>query len=274
MNLRSAVPAPVSWALPTRWSSSQRVEFDSQKLTCPVFNAVELLLTAAVRVTTVPEAAEVTGLPAAVTESIVEVVGEGAPIVKASGVVATRDPEMPLIDSVEVPAVTATPVVSVSVLLLIAGFGENEAVTPFGRLDTAKLTLPLNPNWGTTTIVEFSVSPGAMVIWFGAARIVKFWALTVRLTEVLALMLPEVPVIVTGTIPGVALLLAASVSVLLPVAGLGEKVAVTPLGRFAAEKLTLLLNPYWGEIVTLVVLEPPWFMFRVFGYAVSVKLCA
>jgi hypothetical protein len=81
------------------------------------------------------------------------------------------------------------------------------------------------------------------VISLGASRIVKFGELIVKAIVVLAVILPEVPVIVIVAVPGVALLLAVRVKVLLLVAGFGENDAVTPLGRFTAERLTFPLNP-------------------------------
>lgn len=71
----------------------------------------------------------------------------------------------------------------------------------------------------------------------------KFGVLIVNAIVVLAVMLPEVPVIVIVAVPGVALLLAVRVRVLLLVAGFGENDAVTPLGRFKADKFTFPLNP-------------------------------
>lgn len=54
---------------------------------------------------------------------------------------------------------------------------------------------------------------------------------------------------VTVYCPVGAELLTASVSVLdVPVVGFGEKDADTPLGKPEAARLTLPLNPYWGEM--------------------------
>jgi hypothetical protein len=64
--------------------------------------------------------------------------------------------------------------------------------------------------------------------------------------EVVAIRLPDVPVTVKGYCPMAVELLAVNVSVLLPVAGFGEKDAVTPLGRPETEKVTLPVNPYCG----------------------------
>src|SRR5260370_17138237 len=77
---------------------------------------------------------------------------------------------------------------------------------------------------------------------------------TVREIVVLFVKLPDTPVTVTVTVPVVAVLLAVKVSVLLLAVLLGLNVAVTPLGRPAADKLTLLLKPFNG--VTVTVLTP------------------
>ena len=52
--------------------------------------------------------------------------------------------------------------------------------------------------------------------------------------------------------------LAVRVSVLESVAVAGLKVAVTPLGRPEAVKVTLLLNPFCGVIVIVLVPLAPW----------------
>jgi len=69
-------------------------------------------------------------------------------------------------------------------------------------------------------------------------------ALTVSVMEVVAVREPEVPVIVTVACPAAAVLLADRVNTLVPVEGLGEKDAVTPLGRPEALKATPLEKPY------------------------------
>jgi len=75
--------------------------------------------------------------------------------------------------------------------------------------------------------------------------------------------LPELPVMVTGTVPVAAVLLAVSVNVLVAVAGFGLNDALTPLGRPDADKLTPPLKPFCG--VTVIVLVP-------LAPSVSVKL--
>jgi len=71
----------------------------------------------------------------------------------------------------------------------------------------------------------------------------------VRAKVVVAVRAPDLPVIVTLYCPAAAELLAVSVSVLAPVVGLGEKDAVTPLGRPEAERVTLPVNPFRGFTV-------------------------
>jgi hypothetical protein len=94
----------------------------------------------------------------------------------------------------------------------------------------------------------------------------------VSASEVVCAKLPEVPVMVTLTEPVVAVPLAVSVRVLLPVVLLGLKDAVTPLGKPEADKLTLLLKPF--SELTLTVLEPlvPCVTLKLLGDAESVKL--
>ena len=60
-----------------------------------------------------------------------------------------------------------------------------------------------------------------------------------------AVWLPDFPVMITLYCPRLAELLAVSVTVLLPFE-IGEKDAVTPLGRPDAERVTLPVNPFRG----------------------------
>jgi hypothetical protein len=79
------------------------------------------------------------------------------------------------------------------------------------------------------------------------------------------------PVVVTVTVPVDAVALAAKVSVLVPVAGLGLKDAVTPLGKPDAERVTLPLKPSCGVMVMALVPWPPCAMDTLPGAAESVK---
>jgi len=81
----------------------------------------------------------------------------------------------------------------------------------------------------------------------------------VRAMVVVAISVPEVPVMPMVELPVAAVLLAVSVRVLVPVlVGLGLKPAVTPLGRPEAARVTLPLNPLAGVTTMELVLLLPW----------------
>jgi hypothetical protein len=84
-------------------------------------------------------------------------------------------------------------------------------------------------------------------------------AFTVRTIVVVSVKVPEVPVMVTVTGPPVvAVLVAVSVSTLLPVVGLVSKLAVTPLGKPLAARVTPPPNPPASVTVMVSVLLLPW----------------
>jgi hypothetical protein len=86
---------------------------------------------------------------------------------------------------------------------------------------------------------------------------------------------PEVPLIVTVAAPVVAVLPAFSVSTADPVVvGLGLKLAVTPLGRPLAARVTPPVNPFAGVTVMVSVLLLPWVTDRVPAPGASAKLGA
>jgi len=65
-------------------------------------------------------------------------------------VVTICAPETPVTVSVYAPGVAAPLAVRVSMLLLLVGLGESDAVTLLGRPEIERLTLPLNPYCGST----------------------------------------------------------------------------------------------------------------------------
>ena len=69
------------------------------------------------------------------------------------GAVSARLPDLPVTVRVDVPVAAALLAVSVSTLMPVVLGGLKEAVTPVGRPDAAKLTLPLKPFWPVTVIV-------------------------------------------------------------------------------------------------------------------------
>ena len=89
--------------------------------------------------------------------------------------------------------------VNVTVLVVAVGFGEKAAVTPLGRPEALRVTLPLNPLIGTTVIVLVAVLAWTTVTELGFAVRLKFalpTGVTVRVTVVVCVSAPEVPVTV------------------------------------------------------------------------------
>ena len=59
----------------------------------------------------------------------------------------------------DIPVVAVLLAVTVKVLVAVVGFVLNDAVTPFGRPDAAKVTLPVKPFWRATVIVLEPLDP-------------------------------------------------------------------------------------------------------------------
>jgi len=199
----------------------------------------------------------------------------GGVTVRVIVVVCVKLPDIPVMVTVVVPADAEALAVSVSTLVVVVLVGLKDAVTPVGRPEAVKATLPVKPFAGFTVIVL--VAPGrvgVIVRLLGAADTVKSGGpVTVRVMVVVALRLPEVPVIVTVAVPGVAEALAVSDRTLVVVVLVGLKDAVTPLGSPEATKLTLPVKPPAGvTVMVLVPAAPPGVIDRLLGAAERVKL--
>src|SRR5271163_5076502 len=111
-------------------------------------------------------------------------------------VVATRASEVPVIVAVAVTGRAEAAAVSVSVLLVVVGLVPHTAVTPLGRPDATRVTLPVKPFTSVTvTVLGTPAAPGVGVRMAGEAESVKSGvALTVRAIVVVAVRPPEVPV--------------------------------------------------------------------------------
>ena len=68
-------------------------------------------------------------------------------------------PEVPVIVTVKVPVVAVLLAASVTTLVEVVGLVANVAVTPEGRPEADKFTLPVNPPEGVTVIVLFPLLP-------------------------------------------------------------------------------------------------------------------
>lgn len=178
---------------------------------------------------------------------------------------------MPRIWTENVP-VEAVPVdVRVSVLVVLVLLGPKDAVTPAGKPEADKLTLPVKPFWGVTATVEVTVAPRPMLKEFGERERAKFGAgITVRDTAVTCAKLPDVPLMVTAKVPRVAVLLAVNVSALVAVVLLGMNVALTPLGKPDAESVTALLKPLSRFTVMVVTTFVVRLTLKLLGAAESV----
>jgi len=204
----------------------------------------------------------------------------GGVTVRLMVAVCVRLPDFPVTVTVAGPVVAVAEAVSVSVEFTIpfaggvTGFGENAAVTPLGRPVALSVVAELKPFWLVTVIVLVPMAPCAMLKLVGFADSVKFGAaVTVRAIVVVAIRLPDVPVMVTVVGPPTAAeALAVSVSTLVEVVGFVANAAVTPLGRPDAASVTLPVKP--PTSVTVIVLVPmlPCTMLKLVGLAESVKL--
>jgi hypothetical protein len=124
-----------------------------------------------------------------------------------------------------------------------AGLGLNTAVTPCGRPETENVTLPLNPYWPLTLTFSLAVLPCPMLT-VPKPESVKVGVKTARVTVVVFVRLPDVPVMVNVLVAMLAELLAVNVRVLSPVVGFGENEPVTPAGNPETARLTLPEKPY------------------------------
>ena len=130
-----------------------------------------------------------------------------------SAVVAVNVPDCPVTVMVLAPGVAVLLTVNVSVLEPVVETGENAAVTPAGRPAMDRLTPPVNPYAGRTVIVEVPEAPWLIPTAAGPADKVKTGVCTATVTLVLAVKVPEVPVIVTIWLPAGAEVVADSVMV-------------------------------------------------------------
>ena len=87
---------------------------------------------------------------------------------------------------------------------------------------------------------------------------VKLGAAIVSETEAVDVSFPDVPVIVTTLVPRGADPVAENVKTEFPVAGFGEKPAVTPLGRPDTDRLIAPRKPYDSDIEMGSLTVAPW----------------
>jgi hypothetical protein len=80
-----------------------------------------------------------------------------------TAVLAVKAPEVPVIVTVDIPVAAALLALNVRRLDAAAGFVANEAVTPLGRPEAARLTFPAKPPKSATVMVSVPLLPGDTV---------------------------------------------------------------------------------------------------------------
>jgi len=105
--------------------------------------------------------------------------------------VLVRLPDVPVMVTILVPVVAVPLAVRVKVLEEVAGFGLKDAMTPLGRPDADRFTLPLNPFCGVTVIVLMPLAPCVTLTLPGEAERAKLGGatVTVKVTGLLQFML-------------------------------------------------------------------------------------
>ncbi len=81
--------------------------------------------------------------------------------------VLVKAPDVPVMVTVDVPVVAVALEVSVNVLVPAVLLGLKEAVTPLGKPEADKLTLPVKPFCGATVIVLVPMVPCTMLMLAG-----------------------------------------------------------------------------------------------------------
>jgi hypothetical protein len=89
-------------------------------------------------------------------------------------VVLVKLPDEPVMVTVTVPVAAVLLAVRVNVLVLAVLAGLNDAVTPLGKPDADKLTLPLKPFSGVTVMVLAPLAPCAIVTLLDEVESEKF----------------------------------------------------------------------------------------------------
>jgi hypothetical protein len=161
-----------------------------------------------------------------------------------------------VIVSVEDPTGVVEVVVTVSVDVpeLVTDVGLNPAVAPAGNPLTLSPTVPVKP-FSAPTFTVYVVPPPTVTVWeAGAAEIVKSGAaLTFKVTVVVCVSEPLVPVIVSVEAPTgvVEVVVTVSVDVPEPVTDVGLNPAVAPAGNPLRLSPTAPLNPFNAPTFTV-----------------------
>jgi hypothetical protein len=141
--------------------------------------------------------------------------------------------------------------------------GEKLAVAPVGNPVALSVTTPVNPFSAAMLAVYIVALPTVTVRVLGLPEIVKSagggGAFTTKLTVVVCVTLPLVPVIVNVDDPAGVLPAVVTVNVELPapVTVVGEKPAVAPVGNPLALSVTTPTNPFSAPMLAVYVAALP-----------------
>jgi hypothetical protein len=157
------------------------------RVAVPLLVSVTVFAAAVTPTTTLPQAKEVGDRVTAGPPPL-------AFTVRLRVVVFVNAPDVPVIVTVTVPVAAVALAVKVSVLEAVAGFGLKPGVTPLGKPDAERVTLPLKPFEGVIVIVLVPLVPWVMVTLFGEGVSVKFGAPPGQLFTRLAAFTVPIPV--------------------------------------------------------------------------------
>ena len=122
----------------------------------------------------------------------------GAVMVRTIVVALLSAPEEPVTVTVAVPEVAVLLALKVTELLPVVLDGLNTAVTPLGRPETPRATMPLKPFCPATLILLLPLPARGTVRALGEDKRLKLGTTTVNAMVVVPLKLSEVPVMVSG----------------------------------------------------------------------------
>jgi hypothetical protein len=165
--------------------------------------------------------------------------------------------------------------VKVTTLEVADDAGLNEAVTPAGTPEAAKVTLPVNGPISVTVIVSVPLEPTATesAVADGFSVNPPVEEVTVSVTVVVTgVSVPDVPVMVIGYEPTAVVEATAKVTTLELAEDTGLNEAVTPVGMPDAAKVTLPVNGLTSLTDIVSVPLAPWTTDRVAAEGFSVKL--
>lgn len=112
-----------------------------------------------------------------------------------------REPEIPRMVMVVVPVAAVALLLKVNVLVVAAGLGPNEVVTPLGTPVAMNFTLPVKPPLGVIVMVVVPCDETGILTLVGDAESVKsppVVPVTVNVTVVECISPPPAPVTVIG----------------------------------------------------------------------------